>query len=181
MLLVETLIAKAAEKQGSQAALARELGVHRAQITNWKNGTDKCQPADLAAIAYLAGYNALNVLAAATLKEYEGTQKGKVLEAALGKEIQALGCLNASGLTPLKGGLADLYNVALCIQKITNRIRAGRCTRARGASFAALAATLAVRASLALGLRRRLGAARGCALCAGGNALGLAASPSYRV
>ncbi len=74
-----------------------------------------------------------------------------------------------------------IYNVVLCIQKITNRIRAGRCTRARGASFAALAATLAVRASLALGLRRRLGAARGCALCAGGNALDLAASPSYRV
>lgn len=48
--------------------------------------------------------------------------------------------------------------------------RAGRCTRARGASFAAFAATLAVRASLALGLRRRLGAARGCTLCAGGNA-----------
>lgn len=110
-MLVETLIARAAEKQGSQAALARELGVHRAQITNWKNGTDKCQPADLAAIAYLAGYSALNVLAAATLKEYEGTQKGAVLNAALGKEIPALGCLNASGLTPLKGGIAKRYNV----------------------------------------------------------------------
>lgn len=135
MLLVETLIAKAAEKQGSQAALARELGVHRAQITNWKNGTDKCQPADLAAIAYLAGYNALNVLAAATLKEYEGTQKGAVLNAALGKEIPGLGCLNASGLTPLKGGLAERYNVALCIQKITNSILAAFRKRKPGSGL----------------------------------------------
>ena len=111
MTLVETLIAKASEKTGSQAALARELGVHRAQITNWKNGTDKCQPADLAAIAYLAGYNALNVLAAATLKEHEGTQKGVVLNAALGKEIPALTWLNVGGSTTLKGGIANKYNV----------------------------------------------------------------------
>lgn len=121
MTLVETLIAKAAEKQGSQAALARELGVHRAQITNWKNGSDRCQPADLAAIAYLAGYNALNVLAAATLKEYEGTQKGEVLNEALGKEIPGLKCLNASGSTPQKSandqeiqwGITSTYNNVL--------------------------------------------------------------------
>ncbi|MBD7959326.1 YdaS family helix-turn-helix protein [Comamonas avium] len=114
MTLVELLIAKAAEKQGSQAALARELGVHRAQITNWKNGNDKCQPADLAAIAYLAGYSALNVLAAATLKEHEGTQKGSVLNEALGKEIQGLQCLNASGSTPLKSANGQEIQCILC-------------------------------------------------------------------
>jgi len=125
MKLVETLIAKAAEKQGSQAAVARELGVHRAQITNWKNGSDKCQPADLAAIAYLAGYNALNVLAAATLKEYEGTQKGAVLNEALGKEIQGLQCLNASGSTPLKSPNDQeiQWGFMYVISNIRNRIK----------------------------------------------------------
>ena len=111
MDLVKTLIAKAAEKLGSQAALARELGVHRSQITNWKSGTDKCQAADLAAIAYLAGFNAMNILAAATLKEHEGTQKGAVLNAALGKENQRFLQSSDDGLTEIKGGLAEKYNV----------------------------------------------------------------------
>ena len=111
MDLVKTLIAKAAEKLGSQAALARELGVHRSQITNWKSGTDKCQAADLAAIAYLAGFNAMNILAAATLKEHEGTQKGAVLNAALGKEIQRFLQSNGDGLTEIKGGIAEKHNV----------------------------------------------------------------------
>ena len=111
MDLVKTLIAKAAEKLGSQAALARELGVHRSQITNWKSGTDKCQAADLAAIAYLAGFNAMNILAAATLKEHEGTQKGAVLNAALGKEMQRFLQSNGDGLTEIKGGIAEKHNV----------------------------------------------------------------------
>lgn len=135
MTLVETLIDKAAKNLGSQAALARELGVHRAQITNWKRGTHVCKADDLAAIGYFAGYNALNILAAATIKEAEGTAKGKVLEAALGKEIPGLGCLNASGLTPLKGGLAERYNVALCIQKITNSILAAFRKRKPGSGL----------------------------------------------
>lgn len=104
MTLVKDLIDKAAKNLGSQAALARELGVHRAQITNWKRGTHVCKPDDLAAIGYFAGYNALNILAAATIKEAEGTAKGKVLEAALGKEIPALGCLNESGSTTQNDG-----------------------------------------------------------------------------
>lgn len=124
MTLVITLIEKAAKNLGSQAALARELGVHRAQITNWKNGNDKCQPADLAAIGYFAGYNALNILAAATLKETEGTAKGKVLEAALGKEIPALGCLNASGSTTQNDGNDREIQCILCL--ITKK---GVCTR----------------------------------------------------
>ena len=99
MDLVKTLIAKAAEKLGSQAALARELGVHRSQITNWKSGTDKCQAADLAAIAYLAGFNAMNVLAATTLKEHEGTQKGAVLNAALGVHCR-IGSSETGNLPP---------------------------------------------------------------------------------
>lgn len=100
MNVAKTLIDKASEKLGSQAELARKLGVHRAQITNWKNGNDKCQPADLAAIAYLAGYNAINVLAAATLSEHEGTEKGRVLEAAMGKQIRDQQCLETAGLSP---------------------------------------------------------------------------------
>lgn len=124
MTLVQDLIDKAAKNLGSQAALARELGVHRAQITNWKRGTHVCKPDDLAAIGYFAGYNALNILAAATIKETEGTAKGKVLEAALGKEIPALGCLNASGSTTQNAGNDREIQCILCLIDKT-----GVCTR----------------------------------------------------
>lgn len=114
MTLVETLIARAIEKTGSGSELARMLGVPRSKITQWKNGHAKCQPDDLAAIGAIAGYNALNVLAAATLEATEGTKKGAVLDAALGKAMKATGYENSGGLTPPKSLKDHLIQCILC-------------------------------------------------------------------
>jgi len=89
-MLVEILIAKAAERAGSQKLLAEQLGVSQTVISAWKSGQRKIQPDDLAAIAHIAGFNALNFLALATLEEAKGTPKEKVLQEALGESVKEL-------------------------------------------------------------------------------------------
>lgn len=98
--LAKTLIERACINAGSAVELSKMLGVKPQRITQWKNGHLKCQPDDLAAIAAIAGYNALNVLAAATLEATEGTAKGAVLDAALGKAMKATGYASNGGSTP---------------------------------------------------------------------------------
>lgn len=114
MTLVQTLIAKAIEQTGSGSELARRLDVPRSKITQWKNGHAKCQPDDLAAIAAIAGYNALNVLAAATLEATEGTAKGRVLDAALGKLMTTTGYGEIGGLETPKSLKDHLIQCILC-------------------------------------------------------------------
>ena len=114
MSLVQTLIEKAIIQTGSAAELARQLGMPRSKITQWKNGHAKCQPDDLAAIGAIAGYNALNVLAAATLEATEGTAKGAVLDAALGKLMTATGYAENGGSTPKKSLKDHLIQCLLC-------------------------------------------------------------------
>lgn len=89
-MLVETLIAKAAKRQGSQKKVAEMLGISPTVLSDWKSGNRKIQPDDLAAIAHLAGYNALNFLALASLEQAKGTPKEKVLQEALGESIRQL-------------------------------------------------------------------------------------------
>lgn len=101
-MLVEILIAKAAERQGSKKAVAEMLGVSSSYLSDLKSGRRKIQPDDLAAIAHLAGFNALNFLALATLEGAKGTAKEKVLQEALGESIRQLESTLLSGSTPLK-------------------------------------------------------------------------------
>ena len=112
--LAKTLIEKASKQVEGQAALAEMLGVTPQRITQWKNGHLKCQPDDLAAIGAIAGYNALNVLAAATLEATEGTAKGAVLDAALGKLMTATGYAENGGSTPKKSLKDHLIQCLLC-------------------------------------------------------------------
>lgn len=85
MNVTRTLIDRAAELLGGQNAVAERLGVSGSKLSQWKNGKARIQPDDLAAIAHLAGYNAMNVLAAATIQHAAGTPKEALLEEALGK------------------------------------------------------------------------------------------------
>lgn len=101
MNVTRTLIDKAAKELGSQKALAEKLGVDQNKVSQWKNGHAVIQPDDLAAIAHLAGYNAMNVLAAATIQHAAGTPKGALLDEALGK------CLTDSA-KPEKGASVRL-------------------------------------------------------------------------
>lgn len=89
-MLVETLITKAAKRAGSQKNLAEMLGVSETVVSGWKSGKRKIQPEDVAAVAHIAGYNATNFLALATLNQAKGTPKEKVLQEALGESIKQL-------------------------------------------------------------------------------------------
>lgn len=89
-MLVETLITKAAKRAGSQKNLAEMLGVSETVVSGWKSGKRKIQPEDVAAVAHIAGYNATNFLALATLNQAKGTPKEKVLQEALGESIRLL-------------------------------------------------------------------------------------------
>lgn len=96
-MLVETLITKAAKCAGSQKALAEMLGVSETVVSGWKSGKRKMQPDDIAAVAHIAGYNATNFLALATLSQAKGTPKEKVLQEALGESIRQLESTLLSG------------------------------------------------------------------------------------
>ena len=88
--VVKTLIDRAADRLGSKAELGRQLGVARARVSDWHSGVKPCKPDDLAAIAFFAGYNAMNVLAAATIAENEGTPVGEILKAQFGSQVPPL-------------------------------------------------------------------------------------------
>lgn len=85
MNVTKILIDKAVENEGSLKAVAKKLGLNANKLSQQRNGHVSIQPDDLAAIAHVAGYNAMNVLAAATLEKTTGTQKGALLDEALGK------------------------------------------------------------------------------------------------
>ncbi len=101
---VKTLIDKAAEVCGSRVALARRLGVVQQHISQWSSGDRTCQPEDIAAMAYIAGYDAMEFLARAIVRKAEGSKKGDLLRAGLGKYLPAIGAAivtsgtNATGL-----------------------------------------------------------------------------------
>lgn len=113
-MLVETLIAKAVKKQGSQKIVAEMLGMTPANLSSVKTGKRKIQPDDVAALAHLAGFNALNFLALATLEGSKGTAKEKVLQEALGESIRQLESTLLSGSTPLKSSNSRDIQCILC-------------------------------------------------------------------
>ena len=129
-MLVEILIAKAAERQGSKKAVAEMLGVSSSYLSDLKSGRRKIQPDDLAAIAHLAGFNALNFLALATLEGAKGTAKEKVLQEALGESIRQLESTLLSGSTPLKSSNSRDIQCILCKVDQTHVARASKKLKA---------------------------------------------------
>ena len=89
--LTKTLIDKAADRCGSKAAIARQLGIPQPHVMDWQAGRRKAQPHDIAALAELAGLDAIKFLAQAQINELEGSKKGQVLARALGKFALATG------------------------------------------------------------------------------------------
>jgi transcriptional regulator with XRE-family HTH domain len=129
-MLVEILIAKAAERQGSKKAVAEMLGVSSSYLSDLKSGRRKIQPDDLAAIAHLAGMNALNFLALATLEQAKGTAKEKVLQEALGESIRQLESTLLSGSTPQKSSNSRDIQCILCKVDQTHVARASKKLKA---------------------------------------------------
>ena len=123
MNVTRTLIDRAAELLGGQNAVAERLGVSGSKLSQWKNGKARIQPDDLAAIAHLAGYNAMNVLAAATIQHAAGTPKEALLEEALGK-------LSAGSKKPENGASVRLIQCILCkvdqthVKRVSKKLKA---------------------------------------------------------
>ncbi|RDD95586.1 hypothetical protein DTW89_01085 [Acidovorax sp. BoFeN1] len=109
---LKTLIDKAAEICGSQRALAEQLGVKPHHVSEWKSGGRKCMPDDQAAMAGIAGFNAIETLARATVEAAEGTKKHEVLLRTLGKYLAATGA--AIGSSGAAASVADLIRCILC-------------------------------------------------------------------
>lgn len=99
---LNSLIDKASAIAGSDAALARLLGVQRQRVANWRNGNDTCSPEDCALLAGVAGVDPLAEMTRAMLRKHEGTPKGDRLMRVLGKPLQATGAaLCSAGLAAL--------------------------------------------------------------------------------
>ena len=107
----QTLIDKASEKGLRRVDIAEALGVRDTIVSEWRTGKRKCKPSDLAAIAYLAGFDATQMLARATAEEFEGTKKGQLLARALGKTLLATGAALAtvSAQAATTGAIDTMY------------------------------------------------------------------------
>ena len=90
------LIDKARAIAGSDAALARSLGVVPQRLANWRNGSASCAPEDQALIASVAGLDPAEFLVRAVVLKHQGTAKGDRLMKVLGKSSLAIGAVLGS-------------------------------------------------------------------------------------
>lgn len=89
------LIDKASAIAGSDAKLAKLVGAHPQNVSNWRHGKS-CPPEMQALMAHVAGLDPLAELARATVRRFEGEKKGDLLMKALGKASLATGAVLGS-------------------------------------------------------------------------------------
>jgi len=87
------LIADASAIAGSEAQVAKILGIPQTHISGWKSGTRTCVPADRARLAGIARQDAVLELVRATLESSEGTRRGEQLSQLLGKFLRPTGAV----------------------------------------------------------------------------------------
>lgn len=85
------LIDRAKQAAGTDRQLAKMLNTTSSRISDWRHGRKTCQPDDQAVLASIAGMNAMEMLARATVLQHEGTAKGDLLMRALGKSLLVTG------------------------------------------------------------------------------------------
>lgn len=106
-----TLIDKASRAAGTDAALARSLGIQSQILSDWRHGRRTCTPADQALLAHVAGLDPVQVLARATVEAYEGKPKGDALMKALGKALLATGAAVGSAGAAAQGISSMTHNL----------------------------------------------------------------------
>jgi DNA-binding transcriptional regulator YdaS (Cro superfamily) len=84
------LLQKAVNVVGSEAELARVLGMTPPDISMWKSGKKGCTAADRARLAGIAKEDAVQELVRATLEKYEGSRRGEQLRTLLGKSLHQI-------------------------------------------------------------------------------------------
>ncbi|MDO9357832.1 MAG: hypothetical protein Q7T70_02410 [Polaromonas sp.] len=95
------LIAKATEAVGSEAALARAMGMPQQNFSGWKAGTRTCTPEDRARLAAFAKEDPVQELIRATLEKTHGTLRGEQLRQVLGKWSHQTGAATVGALQSL--------------------------------------------------------------------------------
>jgi len=85
------LIDKAKTIAGSDYALAKDLGVPRQHLSNWRKGTRACPIGEIVLMADIAGLKPEEWIARALTSKHEGTRKGERLTEALKKAWPAIG------------------------------------------------------------------------------------------
>jgi DNA-binding transcriptional regulator YdaS (Cro superfamily) len=104
---VTSLIDKATEQCGTQAQLARVLGVPRSQITDWKTGRVPLPDKHLMQLARAAGQPIM-----ATAMEVYKERLGELMKTlALGVGAIAFGSVIAAGDAPAAAALATDHDV----------------------------------------------------------------------
>ncbi len=86
------LIDAASKIAGSDYKLAQLIGVDRQAISNWRHGT-ACPPENQALLAHVAGFDPMATLARATVRKFQGKEKGDLLMKALGKSSRLTGAI----------------------------------------------------------------------------------------
>ena len=118
------LIEKAASIVGSEAKLAKALGLPQPNISGWKSGHRTCTPEDRARLAGFAREDAVQELVRATLEKTEGTLRGEQLRQVLGKWLlQTGGAMHSVvvGLVSLSFGMT-MFDIPRCIKsRLCNR------------------------------------------------------------
>lgn len=89
MKLGESLIDKASKVCGSDAALARRMGIYPADVSNLRTGKRPLSPELAAEIADIAGEDARQAAIDAVIERARGTRKENTLREILGKALAA--------------------------------------------------------------------------------------------
>lgn len=89
MLSAQSLIDKASEVCGGDAALARRMGISKALISLMRSGERGITPGTAAELADIAGDDAREAAIAAVIEGAKGTRRESVLREILGKAIAA--------------------------------------------------------------------------------------------
>lgn len=90
------LIDRARAIVGTDANVAKTLGVPFQTVSNWRHGHKNASPEDCALLAAVAGMDPMQEAARAMLRKHEGTKKGDLLMKALGKASLVTGAAVAS-------------------------------------------------------------------------------------
>lgn len=89
MQSAQSLIDKASEVCGGDAALARRMGISKALISLMRSGERAITPGTAAELADIAGDDAREAVISAVIESAKGTRKESVLREILGKAIAA--------------------------------------------------------------------------------------------
>lgn len=113
---IAQLIDKASTVAGSQNKAAQMAGINPQNLSHYRTGLREMPPEAVAAMAHVAGLDAMEWLARATLWRSEGKGYAGVLKAALGERLRATGAVIASfiGVAAL-APLVDTTNNLRCI------------------------------------------------------------------